>query len=128
MSLVVAPNGGDGGKGGNVILHVSEKIDTLLDITSKVKFIAEDGGKGQNSNKNGKDGKDLIINIPKGTLVKDLKTGRIIKDLKRIGESIRIVRGGKKAGVIPTLNLQRIKLRVLLKKEEEARNAGLNLS
>lgn len=90
------PNGGDGGKGGNVILHVSEKIDTLLDITSKVKFIAEDGGKGQNSNKNGKDGKDLIINIPKGTLVKDLKTGRIIKDLKRIGESIKIARGGKK--------------------------------
>lgn len=90
------PNGGDGGKGGNVILHVSEKIDTLLDITSKVKFIAEDGGKGQNSNKNGKDGKDLIINIPKGTLVKDLKTGRIIKDLKRVGESIRIARGGKK--------------------------------
>lgn len=90
------PNGGDGGKGGNVILHVSEKIDTLLDITSKVKFIAEDGGKGQNSNKNGKDGKDLIINIPKGTLVKDLKTGRIIKDMKRIGESIKIARGGKK--------------------------------
>ena len=90
------PNGGDGGKGGNVILQVSEGIDTLLDITSKVKFIAEDGAKGQNSNKNGKDGKDLIINIPKGTLVKDLKTGRIIKDLKRIGESIRIARGGKK--------------------------------
>ena len=90
------PNGGDGGKGGNVILHVNEKVDTLLDITSKVKFIAEDGGKGGNNNKNGKDGKDLIINIPKGTLVKDLKTGRVIKDLKEFEESIRIARGGKK--------------------------------
>lgn len=90
------PNGGNGGKGGNVILHVNEKVDTLLDITSKVKFIAEDGGKGKSNNKNGKDGKDLIINIPKGTLVKDLKTGRVIKDLKEFEESIRIARGGKK--------------------------------
>ncbi len=90
------PNGGDGGKGGNVILYVSEKIDTLLDITSKVKFIAEDGGKGGNKNKTGKDGKDLILNIPSGTLVKDLKTGRVIKDLKTFEESIRIARGGKK--------------------------------
>ena len=46
------PNGGDGGKGGNVILHVSEKIDTLLDITSKVKFIAEDGGRGGEQEQN----------------------------------------------------------------------------
>ncbi len=90
------PNGGNGGKGGNVIIRVSDKIDTLLDVTSKVKFIAEDGGKGQNSNKNGKDGKDLIINVPKGTLVKDLKTGRVIKDLNKDEESIRIARGGRK--------------------------------
>lgn len=90
------PNGGDGGKGGNVIIGASKKIDTLLDITSKVKFIAEDGGKGQNSNKNGKDGRDLIINVPKGTLVKDLKSGRIIKDLKENGESIKIARGGRR--------------------------------
>ncbi len=90
------PDGGDGGKGADVILHVSEKIDTLLDITSKVKFIAEDGGSGRGSNRNGKDGKDLIINVPKGTLIKDSETGRVIKDLKRTGESIRIARGGKK--------------------------------
>ncbi len=90
------PNGGNGGKGGNVIIRVSDRIDTLLDITSKVKFIAEDGKKGQNSNKNGKDGKDLVINVPKGTLVKDLKTGRVIKDLNKDEESIRIARGGRK--------------------------------
>ncbi|MFQ5714183.1 MAG: GTPase ObgE [Candidatus Scalinduaceae bacterium] len=90
------PDGGDGGKGGDVILHVNEKIDTLLDITSKVKFIAENGASGRGSNRNGKDGKDLIINVPKGTLVKDSETGRIIKDLKKTGESIRIARGGKK--------------------------------
>ncbi len=90
------PNGGNGGNGGDVIICVSDRIDTLLDITSKVKFIAEDGRKGQNSNKNGKDGKDLVINVPKGTLVKDLKTGRVIKDLNKDGESIRIARGGRK--------------------------------
>lgn len=90
------PNGGNGGKGGDVIIRVSDKIDTLLDVTSKVKFLAEDGGKGQNSNKNGKDGKHLIINVPKGTLVKDLKTGRVIKDLNKDEESIRIARGGRK--------------------------------
>lgn len=90
------PNGGNGGKGGNVIIRANENIDTLLDITSKVEFIAEDGGKGQNRNKNGKDGRDLTINVPKGTLIKDLKTGRIIKDLKENDESIRIARGGRR--------------------------------
>ncbi len=90
------PNGGDGGNGGNVIIRANEKVDTLLDITSKVKFIAEDGGKGQNSNKNGKNGRDLIINVPKGTLVKDLKTGRTIKDLKENDVSITIARGGRR--------------------------------
>ena len=90
------PNGGDGGKGGDVIIRASKKIDTLLDITSKVKFIAEDGGKGQNRNKNGKNGGDLIINVPKGTLIKDLKSGRIIKDLKEDDESVKIARGGRR--------------------------------
>ncbi len=90
------PNGGDGGNGGDVIIRASKQIDTLLDITSKVKFIAEDGGNGQNRNKNGKNGKDLIINVPKGTLIKDLKTGRIIKDLKENDESIKIARGGRR--------------------------------
>ncbi len=90
------PNGGDGGKGGDVIIRASKEIDTLLDVTSKVKFIAEDGGKGQNRNKNGKNGKDLIINVPKGTLIKDLKSGRIIKDLKENDESITIARGGRR--------------------------------
>jgi GTPase len=90
------PDGGDGGKGGNVILYVNEKIDTLLDITSKVKFIAENGERGRSSNRNGKDGKDLIISVPKGTLIKDSETGRVIKDLKKPGESIRIAGGGKK--------------------------------
>lgn len=90
------PNGGDGGNGGNVIIHANKNIDTLLDVTSKVKFLAEDGGKGQSRNKNGKNGKDLIINVPKGTLIKDLKTGRTIKDLKENDMSITIARGGRR--------------------------------
>ncbi|MFQ5965482.1 MAG: GTPase ObgE [Candidatus Scalinduaceae bacterium] len=90
------PDGGDGGKGGDVILHVNEKIDTLLDITSRSKFIAENGEDGSGGKRNGKDGEDIIIDVPKGTLVRDLKTGLIIKDLKKAGESIRIARGAKK--------------------------------
>ena len=90
------PNGGDGGKGGDVILRIDEKIDTLLDITSRKKFIAENGDSGGGSNRNGKDGEDLIVDVPRGTVVKDLKMGLIIKDLKKNGESIRIAKGGKK--------------------------------
>ncbi len=89
------PDGGDGGIGGDVILRVNEKIDTLLDITSKVKFIAEDGGNGRSRKRNGKNGNDTIINVPRGTLIKDSETGRVIKDLKKTGESVRIARGGK---------------------------------
>lgn len=88
------PNGGNGGKGGAIIIRTNDKIDTLLDLKSKKRYIAEDGGNGKGSNKNGKDGDDLIINVPKGTLVKDIELGLTIKDLKKSGESVSIARGG----------------------------------
>lgn len=89
------PDGGDGGKGGDVILHVSNKKDTLLDLTSRVKYIAESGAHGKGSTKKGKDGKDLIIDLPRGTVIKDKESGRILKDMSISGESIVIARGGR---------------------------------
>ncbi len=89
------PDGGDGGKGGDVILHVSDKIDTLLDLTSRVKYIAESGAHGKGSTKDGKHGKDLIIDLPRGTVIKDKESGRILKDMSTVGETIVIARGGK---------------------------------
>src|SRR5574337_605165 len=89
------PDGGNGGKGGDVIFHVSDKIDTLLDITSRVKHIAESGAHGKGSTKRGKDGKDLSIDLPRGTVVKDKESGRILKDMSTVGESVVIAHGGR---------------------------------
>ncbi len=88
------PDGGDGGKGGDVILHASEKIDTLMDITSKIKYIAENGRHGQGANKQGRSGKDLIIHLPLGTVVGDRDSGRVLKDLTEPEQQIRIAEGG----------------------------------
>ncbi len=89
------PDGGDGGKGGDVVFHVSDKIDTLLDLTSRVKHIAGNGANGKGSTKRGKDGKDLLIDLPRGTVVKDKESGRILKDMSTVSESIVIARGGR---------------------------------
>ncbi|MEP9410946.1 MAG: GTPase ObgE [Candidatus Brocadia sp.] len=89
------PDGGDGGKGGDVILHVSCKKDTLLDLTSRVKYVAESGAHGKGSTRKGRDGKDLIIDLPRGTVIKDKESGRILKDMSIGGESIVIARGGR---------------------------------
>lgn len=89
------PNGGDGGNGGNVTLQVSQRIETLYDISSRIKYIAENGKHGEGSNKHGKRGKDLIIELPAGTVVKDRDADRVLKDFKRQGESVVIARGGR---------------------------------
>ncbi|GJQ24175.1 GTPase ObgE [Candidatus Brocadia sapporoensis] len=89
------PDGGDGGKGGDIIIHVSDKIDTLLDLTSRVKYIAGNGAHGKGSTKRGKDGNDLSINLPRGTVIKDRESGRILKDMDTAGENLVIARGGR---------------------------------
>ena len=89
------PDGGNGGNGGDVILRVNDKIDTLLDITSRVKFIAESGAHGKGSTKRGTSGNDLSIDLPRGTVVKDKESGRVLKDMSTSDESIVIARGGR---------------------------------
>lgn len=89
------PNGGDGGKGGDVILHASENVDTLMDVSSRMKYVAENGHNGEGSNRHGRSGEDLIIHLPVGTVVKDRDSGRVLKDLTEPEQYVRIARGGR---------------------------------
>lgn len=88
------PNGGDGGKGGDVILKVKDNISTLLDFRFNKHFRAENGQKGDINNMAGKKGKDLYVFVPRGTLVRDEKTGKIVKDMYAPDEEFVLLRGG----------------------------------
>ena len=89
------PAGGDGGRGGDVILVATSSKHTLLDFKYKKHFIAENGQPGKGKKMHGKDGEDLIIYVPVGTVVKDAQTGEVICDLVREGQRCVVARGGK---------------------------------
>ncbi|MFZ5988491.1 MAG: GTPase ObgE [Bacillota bacterium] len=89
------PDGGDGGKGGDVIFVVDEGLRTLQDFRYKRHYKAEGGQNGGGSNCSGRGGEDLIIKVPPGTIVKDEETGRIVADLVKVGEETIIAKGGK---------------------------------
>lgn len=89
------PDGGDGGKGGDVIIKANNQKATLMDISSRVKYIAENGRHGEGNGRHGKRGKDLIIEVPVGTIVKDRDTGRTLKDFQEHNQWVRIAKGGK---------------------------------
>lgn len=89
------PDGGDGGNGGSVILRVEPNMTTLLDFSYNRKFIADDGGKGQGSKCYGKDGEDLIIDVPMGTVIRDVETDKIMCDLSHAGDTYVVCRGGE---------------------------------
>ena len=89
------PDGGDGGKGGDVILKSTSRRRTLYPFQFKRQFKAQDGAHGQGKQKTGRNGSDLIIEIPPGTLVKDADTDEILKDFTAAGESYSVVNGGK---------------------------------
>lgn len=88
------PNGGDGGKGGDVILKVKDNLSTLLDFRFNKHFRAENGQKGDVNNMAGKSGKDLYIYVPRGTVVRDEETGKVIKDMYAADEEYVLLRGG----------------------------------
>ena len=75
------PDGGDGGHGGNIVFRVDEGANTLLAFRYKRKFIAENGGNGGGNKFHGKNGEDVVILVPPGTLIKDIETGKIIHDM-----------------------------------------------
>ena len=89
------PDGGDGGKGGDVILKSTSRRRTLYPFQFKRQFKAKDGAHGQGQQKTGTNGSDLIVEIPPGTLVKDADTNEILKDFTTAGEFYSVVKGGK---------------------------------
>ncbi len=89
------PDGGDAGKGGDVILTSTSRRRTLYPFQLKRQFKAKNGGHGQGKQRTGKGAQDLVIEIPPGTLVKDADTSEVLKDFTAAGESYIVVQGGK---------------------------------
>lgn len=89
------PDGGDGGRGGDVILKVAPNITSLIEFQYNQKFAARHGGSGLGRQKTGKSASPLVIKVPPGTVVWDEETGEVIADLTEDGETFRVARGGR---------------------------------
>ena len=89
------PNGGDGGKGGDVIFQVDKGLNTLYEFRHKHNFKAEPGQEGGKQNKTGKNGADLIIKVPEGTIVREEETGKIVADMSGDNQRMIILKGGR---------------------------------
>ena len=89
------PDGGDGGDGGNIVFKVNPGMHTLMDFRYKRKFAAQSGENGRGSKQTGKNGEDVVIEVPPGTIVRDELTGLVLADLRYPGESRVLARGGK---------------------------------
>lgn len=89
------PDGGDGGKGGDIIFEVDDGLNTLTDFRHVRKYVAEDGEQGGKKRCHGANGQDLVIRVPEGTVIKDFESGKVIADMS--GENRRevILKGGK---------------------------------
>ncbi len=89
------PNGGDGGDGGSVIVRAEENVDSLAPLAGQKHWRAGSGRPGQGSNWTGKQGEDVVILVPCGTLVRDAEQGNLIRDLTGAGDSVVVAAGGK---------------------------------
>ncbi len=89
------PDGGDGGHGGNIIFVADKNINTLIDFRFAKRYRAQDGEDGKGKNCYGKKGENLVIKVPQGTVIRDLKTNKIIADMFYDGEEKILCRGGK---------------------------------
>ena len=89
------PDGGDGGKGGDVYFSVDPDANTLIDFRYMKKFKAENGKNGEGANRYGKGGEDLYIKVPLGTIVKDAETGKVLADLCEKGQVEKVFPGGR---------------------------------
>lgn len=88
------PDGGDGGNGGNVVFVASDNLRTLMDFRFVRKYKAENGENGRKNNMTGKNGEDMIVEVPTGTVVTDAETGRVVADMHRGARKI-VLRGGR---------------------------------
>lgn len=95
MQQRVGPDGGDGGKGGDVYFVVDPDSNTLIDFRFNKKFKAQNGENGRGSNCYGKSGENCYIKVPQGTVVKDFATGKVIVDLSEKGQKELVLKGGR---------------------------------
>ena len=89
------PDGGDGGRGGNVVFLATERMHTLMDFRFKRKFEAGNGADGSANRRSGKSGEDVVIEVPPGTVVREKNSGRLLLDMYKAGESKILLRGGR---------------------------------
>lgn len=89
------PDGGDGGKGGDIIFEVDEGLNTLTDYRHKRKYAAQPGEEGGKRNKHGKNGENLILKVPAGTIIRDDETGKVIADMTGDNKREIILKGGR---------------------------------
>ena len=89
------PDGGDGGRGGDIVVRADENMSTLLDYTYRDRWVAERGEHGMGSNKTGRSGADVVLPVPAGTVIRDLDTGEVIGEVLESGQQIVVARGGR---------------------------------
>jgi GTP-binding protein len=119
------PNGGNGGKGGDIYFEGDPHKTTLLDFSYRPKFKAEDGHKGENSDKFGRYGQDLTIKVPLGTLV--FKNGGLYADIKTAGEKILMAKGGRGGRGNASFKTQKTTAPRIAEKGEPGENAEIKL-
>jgi len=89
------PNGGDGGKGGNIVIQAIEHLNTLVEQYFTQHYKADNGEHGQGKDMHGSDGANAIIRVPPGTIIKDAETGEILAEMKAVGQINVLVKGGR---------------------------------
>jgi GTP-binding protein len=89
------PDGGDGGRGGDVYVRADSNLSTLLDYTYRDKWVAEDGAHGSGSNKTGRSGIDTVLPVPPGTIVRDVSSGSVLGEVLEDGHQILVARAGR---------------------------------
>ncbi|MDE7300151.1 MAG: GTPase CgtA, partial [Lachnospiraceae bacterium] len=89
------PNGGDGGRGGDIVFVIDEGMNTLSEFRYTRKYCAEDGEEGGKNNCSGRDGADMIIKVPEGTVIKETESGKVIADMSHENRREIILRGGR---------------------------------
>lgn len=89
------PDGGDGGRGGDIIFVVDEGINTLTDFRHVRKYVATSGQEGGKKRMHGKDGEDLILKVPLGTIIKEAESGKVIADMSDVTKRVTVLKGGK---------------------------------
>jgi GTP-binding protein len=89
------PDGGEGGRGGSVLIEADAQLNTLLELTGRQHWIAEDGRHGSGGNRTGRGAPDVVIRVPPGTLIFDRDRGLLLKDLSQPAARVRVARGGR---------------------------------